>query len=239
MKIPPLPDIDLARIAPLPDDQKRKHLQSIRQGRPPFSYEPVRSCFADIFNIIPQLFPKPEVTSWSIIHDRLKKKSKSDKELKANTQVAGGLYSFSIDKNLSGREHIFNPLSLGNGRKLTFWLPMVLNIAGVPVVPFVDPRRSSKGLTQTARQFVFSVMHERIRAADPDFESVRLAVFRFKDQADGHRSTILYDDSAISLFSFEELENMTAATYAIWEDICRGREEDERRKGTGTSGPLL
>ena len=51
----PLPDIDLARIAPQRDDQKRRSLEQMRGGRPPFSYKPVRTCFDDIFNIQPGL----------------------------------------------------------------------------------------------------------------------------------------------------------------------------------------
>lgn len=76
MTIRPLPDIDLARIAPQPTDMKRKSLEQMRGGRPPFSYKPLRSCYDDIFNIQPDLdFGAAAVTPWATIEKALAKRS--------------------------------------------------------------------------------------------------------------------------------------------------------------------
>jgi hypothetical protein len=45
---PLLPETDLARIAPLPTEQKWKALESFRLGVPPYSYKPLRSNIADL-----------------------------------------------------------------------------------------------------------------------------------------------------------------------------------------------
>lgn len=51
----PLPDIELARIAPLRDDMKRTSLEQLKHGFSTFSYKPIRSCFSDLFIIQPEL----------------------------------------------------------------------------------------------------------------------------------------------------------------------------------------
>lgn len=51
MKMRRLPEIDLARIAPLATDQKRRALERFKLGHPTLTYKPVRALFADIFNV--------------------------------------------------------------------------------------------------------------------------------------------------------------------------------------------
>lgn len=238
MKIRPLPETDLARIAPLAEAQQRTQLQQMKVGRPPFSYTPLRGCFHDIFNIQPEMFGPVRPTDWSIIEASLRKKCKSDDELKSNVAVARGLHQFATDANLLGRSHEFFPLAMGAGRKVAYWLPMVLAHEGRPLVPFIDPRRS-RGLTREGRRFVFSMMHERVRAADPDFEGVDLAIFQFSNSGDDQRNPVLHTDRGVSLYSLDELDAMISKTYALWQEVCEEREVETRRKGTGTSGPLL
>lgn len=238
MKIRPLPDIDLARIAPLPEAQQRTQLQQMKVGRPPFSYAPLRACFHDIFNIQPEMFGPVHPTDWSVIEASLLKKCKSADELKSNVVVARGLHQFAAEANLLGRSHEFFPLAMGAGRKVVYWLPMVLAHEGRPLVPFIDPRRS-RGLTREGRRFAFSMMHERVRAADPDFESVDLAIFQFGSFSGDQRNPVLHVDRGVPLYSLEELDAMISTTYALWQEICEEREVETRRKGTGTSGPLI
>lgn len=127
---------------------------------------------------------------------------------------------------------------MGGGQKVAYWLPMVLSHEGQPLVPFIDPRRS-RGLTREGRRFVFSMMHERIRAADPDYEAVQLAVFQFGDSGKDQRNPILHIDNGVTLFSLDELEAMVTTTYMLWQEVCEEREVEARRKGTGTRGPLI
>ena len=237
MKIRPLPDIDLARIAPLPKDQQRRHLQQIRYGRPPFSYKPLRGCFHDIFNVQPEMFGPVKATEWAEIERRLDKCA-SDEERQANIAVARGLHDFANEANMLGRSQEFFPLGMSIGQKVVYWLPMVLSLNGQPFIPFIDPRRS-RGLTREGRRFAFSMMHERIRAADPDYETVRFVIFRFGDLEGNRRSPILYTDEGVELFSFVQMEEMVEATYEIWREVCQEREMEARRKASGTRGSLI
>ena len=237
MKIRPLPEIDLARIATLPFDQQRKQLEQIIDGHPPFSYNPLRAGFADIFNIQPALFGAVEPTDWSVVAEIVGKKCKSDDEAVANLRVAKGLHHFTTENRTFGRAKEFFPMTVSVGRKVIYWLPMVLAIEGRPLIPFIDPRRSRR-LTQEARRFVFSMMHERIRAADPDYADVRFGIFQFGDPEEDVRSPKLHADTYVSLFSLGELESMIRVTYELWREVCEEREAVARRKADGTRGPL-
>ena len=233
-----LHEIDLARIAPQPDEMKRTSLQQMKGGFPSFSYRPVRSCFPDIFNVQPELDlgPAPP-TPWSVIETQLKKRSKSDEELTHNLMVALGLYEFTTSGRVIAREHEFFPLPMGIARKLKLWLDMIMAIDERPSALFIDPRRS-RGLTAAGRRFVLSVMHERIRAPDEDFAEVQLTIAQFEDESDGRRAVRLYNDEGIKLYSREELEQMVAATYKIWREVLEDRRREAGGRRTGT-GPLI
>lgn len=238
MKIRPLPDIDLARIAPLPRDQQRRNLEQIRYGRPPFSYAPLRSCFHDIFNVHTPLFGPVAPTDWALIETMLWKKCRSPDELAANLQVARGLNQFTNATEIFGRAQEFFPMAMGVGQRVVYWLPMILAIEDQPLVPFIDPRRS-RGLNRAGRRFAFSMMHERIRVADLDYAAIRFAIFQFGDNEGGVRQPILHSDVGVELFSLDEMEAMINATYELWREVSEEREMEARRKAVGMRGTLL
>ena len=238
MKIRPLPDIDLARIAPLPKDQQRRQLEQMRYGRPPFSYNPLRTCFHDIFNVQPEMFGLLEPTAWPIVEAKVRAKCRSEDELKANTAVAEGLHHFATTVQMLGRAQEFFSLSMSTGQRVTYWLPMVLSYEDRPIIPFIDPRKS-RGLSRAARRFVFSMMHEHIRAADPDYEMVGLGIFQFGDGEDSARVPHLHTDDGVELIPLLELESMVASTYALWKEISEEREVETRRRAGGMGGPLI
>lgn len=238
MKIRPLPDLDLARIAVQPKELQRKQLEQMRFGRPPFSYNPLRSCFHDIFNVQPDMFGPVAPSEWRVVEDHLRRRCRTEEELVANVLVARGLHEFAVEARMLGRAQEFFPMAMSAGRKVAYWLSVVLALNDQPLVPFIDPRRS-RGLTREARRFVFSMMHERIRAADPDYESVRLAIFQFDEGDNERRTPRLHTDEGVELFSLEEMESMVAATYDLWREVNDEREADTRRRADGTHGPLL
>jgi len=236
--IRPLPDIDLARIAPQPRDMKRKSLEQQRSGRPPFSYKPLRSCYDDIFNIQPDLdFGAAPPTPWEKIERELSKRSADPDEFEHNKRVARGLHDFATSGRVIGRKHEFFPLAMGAGRKVTYWQSMVIAIDGESHAIFIEPRRT-RGLTAEGRRFAFSMMHERIRAADEDFAEIGLAIVRFDDPSEGRRAARLYTDKGVTLFSLDELERMVAETYEMWREVCEERERAARGRPTGT-GSLI
>ncbi|MGR3456047.1 type VI toxin-antitoxin system SocB family DNA replication inhibitor toxin [Pseudooceanicola sp.] len=238
MKIPPLPDIDLARIAPQPTDMKRKSLLAMRMGHPPFSYRPVRLCFTDIFDVQSDLLGPTGKTPWEVIASKVARLSRSEKELTANLRVARGLHDFASREGIEGRAFEIYPFPMGAAGKVTYWQPLVLAIDGRPLVPFVEPR-SVKGLGPDGRRFAFSIMHERIRVDNPDLAEVRLGIIRFGSPAEDRRAAVLHTADDVSLYPLDELQMMVASTYDIWREVCEEREFEARRKATGTDGGLF
>ncbi len=238
MMIRRLNDIDLARIAPQVDDMKRRSLEQIRDGYPPLSYGPVRRCFPDIFNIQPELdLGRTAPTPWSVIETNLKKLCKPGDEFEYNRRVGLGLHDFATSGRVIGRKQVFLPLAMGMGIKVTLWESMVLAIDKQASAIFIEPRRK-RGLTAEGRRFAFSMMHERIRAADEDYAEVRLIIVQFGDPIDGRRAVKLHTDADVELYSREELERMFESTYYMWGNVQEERERQARQKSTGT-GPLI
>jgi hypothetical protein len=233
-----LPDIDLARIAPQRDDMKRKSLEQMNGGFSAFSYKPVRACFSDLFNIQPDLdLGAADPTPWAVIEAELRHRSRTDVEFTYNRRVALGLHDFAASGRIYGRRQEFFPLSMGKGQKITLWLPMIVAIDKQASALFIEPRRT-RGLTAEGRRFAFSMMHERIRAADEDFADVRLTIVQFGDLSDDRRAVRLHTDEGVELYSREELEQMVASTYEMWRDVLEERERKARGRATGT-GPLI
>jgi len=239
MKIRRLPEIDLARVATLPTDQKRRALEQFRLGHPTITYKPVHTLFADIFNVQPDMFAAADPTGWPILERLIRAKATSDDECSANLLVAKGLHDFVRSNALRSRSQAFFPLSLSVGEKVEYWLPMVTALEGAPLVIFIDPRRGKK-LTADARRFVFSMMHEHIRVANPDFTAARLGVVQFGDATDDQRPVMLSTDEGIELFDFDQLDQMVRETYDIWREVSEAREDEVRRKAAGGGhGPLF
>lgn len=239
MKIRPLPEMDLARIAPLPADQKRRALEQMKEGRPPYSYDPLRKSILDILNVEPGPLGAGPRTPWSAIRaDILKRAKRGPEEAAANLGVAEALYKLATKEAVAGRRQEFFPLNIGISQKISFWSPAVIGLYGKGLVPFIDPRRSAKNLNADARRFVFSVMHQRIRLADDDFAEIELGIFQFGTTEGGLRTPRLFTAANVVLLDFETLDSMVRETYAIWAEVLRGREE-ERRRDTGTDGPLF
>ncbi|MCQ1834855.1 type VI toxin-antitoxin system SocB family DNA replication inhibitor toxin [Neorhizobium galegae] len=235
MTIPLLPDTDLARLGPLSDDMKRSALRQMKGTFSTFSYKHVRSVFNDIFNVQLGMFGPVSATPWAALEAQLTKTCKPGAELRNNLQIGKALHNYATSMNIKGRHHDFFPMPMGVGKKVSFWLPMVLALDSKPYVIFIDPRRS-KGLTQLGRRFAFSMMHERIRAADEDFADINLGIIRFEDDDEGGRSVRFFSDEGIDLYSLDELESMVASTYRIWQEVYEERAAEVRRKGTGTGG---
>ena len=244
MKIPPLHDIDLARIAPMPIDEKRAALQDYKLG--PFrgiTYQPVRKSLSDLLNIGTDLFEDIKRVPLAKIEQIIATASNKESEKHANLKVARGLYHFVDEACIKGRPHLFRPMMIGNGESVSLWYSAVIFVDGKQIVPFIDPR-SSRGLEREARRFAFSMMNEHIREAELVGEEVSLGIIRFESgtvetRGGRHRPARLYtDDQAGELFSYSELEAMISETYEVWRDIYLGRVAEERKKAAN-SGELI
>lgn len=79
-------------------------------------------------------------------------------------------------------------------------------------------------------------MHERIRAADPDFADVTLAIVKFARSEKGPRTPVIFTDEKIELFKFDELDQMVRETYELWTEILEERTAETRRRAAGGGG---
>ena len=230
MKIPLLPETDLARIAPQPREHRRDALEAFRLSFPPYRYVPIRKSLSDILNAQTGFLPAGSRVPFAKLAELIRVESRTDEEYEANLRVAEGLYNHALVKDLRARKQEFFPLSVGVGAKLVYWHSLILSSGSQPLVPFFDPRRSTTKLTPLARRFVFSVMHERIRVPDPDFADVRLGIFQFTTPEEGPRLPKLYTDEGLKLFTFDELAEMVRETYEIWTEVYMRRTERERKR---------
>jgi hypothetical protein len=233
LKIPLLPETDLARIAPQPIEHKRNALEAFRLSFPPYSYLPLRKSLADVLNAQTGFLPAGERVPFQTLAKIIDGASRSEAEYEANLRVAEGLYNEAVAKEYRARKQEFFPLNVGVGSKISYWHSFILNVAGEPLVPFFDPRRGSTNLTALGRRFAFSVMHQRIRVADPDYANVRLGIFQFTVPEKGPRVPKLFTDQGVALFSFDELEAMVRETYEIWTEVYLQRTDRERKRGRG------
>jgi hypothetical protein len=232
VKIPLLPDTDVARIAPLSADQKEGELELFRITFPPYGYQPFRKTLGDTLNAQQGFLPPQPRIPFKLVEASIRAECRKVEEIEPNLQVAEGLYNHAASNGIEARTHDMRPLILGGGIKLTFWHSLILIENGSVTVPFFDPRRSTSKLTPVARRFVYSAMHERLRVLDPDFADVNLRVYQFTTPDHGPRTPKPYPQQA-SLFSFEELDHMVRETYEIWTEVFTRRTERQRKRTGG------
>lgn len=233
-----LPEIDLARIAPRSPERKRLALEAFYLRKPPrISYEPVRQHLADLLDIQTPFFGRGPKPPWEEIKAAIARRSRAGTERELNLAVGDALYHFALDHDVTGRRHDFYPLAIGAAAKVSYWHPVVIALDGRVVVPFVDPRRGQR-LDEAGRRFVFSAMHERIRALDPDFADVGLLIIQLDPAEDGRRVPRLHFDAGVELWSVDELDGMVAETYAIWREVQADQGLRARRR-TGGHGGLM
>jgi len=237
----PLPDLDLARIGPLPRDQKRFQLQKMKLIPPPHSLQPVRKNCPDILSITTGLFDDSAVrTPWDKIKENIIRVSNNDKPHEANINVRVGeaLYKFAEEHKIRGRyRDEFFPLSIGVSEKVTYWFKAVFAVDDIETVLFMDPRRDR--LDYDGSRFVFSVIHERL-SAYPDFRKTRLGILEANSFGKSSRRWVRFvTNEGVKLFTFDELDAMVRETYDLWREILEERDDELRRRSGGATGTLI
>ena len=217
MKLPAISPVELARNAPLAVDRQIEQLKQIRRAR--VSYDPFRTQLTGIFNPATPVFASQPAVPWTSIEKNLKKMCWSRAMQTMNLCVARSLYDFVQSEQIIGREQFFGRMHMGTTAGwVRYWLDMVLNVDGHPTVVFIDPRKAGTRLLGKGRQFVFSMMHEHIRARSPDYAQVQLAIIQFTDNP---RRPLIYTDAGVTLFGHSELQAMVDQTYRLWETIVQ------------------
>src|SRR5258708_27693668 len=122
------PDLDLARIAPMPTDQKRRELERMKLGRPPYTYNSMRQSILDILNVAAGPLAALPRTPWNLIATAITSRGGSQLAISANLRVAEGLYHYPTQQNLRGRRKEFLALPIGISQKVVYWSPVLLEI---------------------------------------------------------------------------------------------------------------
>jgi hypothetical protein len=235
MKIRRLSEIDLARIGPLEREKKLHRLRMLKVGRPPHTYNPLRASLGDILNLQPEMFSSGgEYTPWLQIVADIEKLSANESEADFNLAVAEALYEFGVEQQIRSYSKPIAPWAVGYGQSVKYWWNLYTVIERRPCFVFVDPRLSNP-LTQAARKFVLSMMHERIRVPDPDFADSRLLVVQFGKGDDSKRVIRQFEPTESGLFSFDELNEMIDETYRLWIEVLEERADEMRKKPTGST----
>lgn len=236
MKTRDLPPTDLARIAPLPTDEKVRQLRRFKLGLPPFTYAPVRKALPDILEVSGSLFGTLGPTPLVEIETQIRRAKTSLDGIEQNLIVARTLHQFACDNKIKAFERPFYSMTIGMLDQIRLWPDLYLVMEGRAWIPFIDTRRGN-GLTEVARKFVFSLQHEHIRALDFDMRDAGLCVLQFPPEGK-ERVARVYRHEASALFTYEQLETMIDETYRLWMSISEERTEERRRAGVG-SGSLL
>src|SRR6266436_6783394 len=154
MKIRRLSEIDLARIGPLDREDKLHRLRMLKAGRPPHTYNPLRSSLGDILNLQPEIFGSGgEYTPWHQIAADIEKRAASESEADFNLAVAAALYEFGVEKQARSYSKPIAPWAVGYGQSVKYWWNLYTVIEKRPCIVFVDPRISNP-LTQIGRKYV-------------------------------------------------------------------------------------
>lgn len=234
MKTPrSLPETDLARVALLPEDQKRIVLRGVRSFVPPHSLSPLRKVAGALYSARTSLLELPKRT-WPDIDGAIRRLCGTNLHwIEPNVSLAKLLFEFNERRGIAAIEWEFPIIPFGYGAKIKFWHDFYSIQNGVPVLSFIDPRLTD-GLALFGRTFVFSAMHHNV--AIGDFEGARLEIIRFPYNKEKRKREV-------EVFTFDERDVVDEAvlnkaiddTYKIWRQILAERTAEARRqRPTGT-----
>jgi hypothetical protein len=180
------------------------------------------------------MFGSAEVTPWETIAAAIIKAATHEAEATFNLAVAKSLYDYAVKRRVRSYRRPISAWPVGYGQSVAYWWNLYTVLDERPTFIFADPRISNP-LTRDGRRFVLSLMHERIRVPDPDFAESRLLIAQFAKGEEGSRVIRLFDAEDGDLFSFDDLNEMIDETYRIWIEVLRERDEEEKRRPTGTN----
>jgi hypothetical protein len=230
-----LPETDLARIALLPDNEKRIRLRRVKFAVPPHSYTPLRKAASGLFNARKSLLELPPCTLRDI-EIAIERDCRGHPEwVEPNVTLARILFAFNADRGLVAVEKDFDSVPIGFGAKLKLWHDFYTVQGERPVMCFIDPRLNG-GLTALGRQFAFSAMYHSLALGD--FSEATFEIFRFPRFATAdERYVRVHQFEPSELVSEDEINAAIDKTYKIWIEVLAEREEKARRHPpTGTGG---
>lgn len=235
MKIRRIPETDLARIAVRPIEEQRIHLRQLKSFRPPHTLNPFRSAVPDILNLQHDLLGSSGRTPWACIEDRIVRSKEGEDGLLRNLAVAKALFEFSEEHQVTSYTKPVPRWSVGYGNDVAYWGQHYSVWDSEAAFLHFDPRLTNP-MTDQARRFAFSLMHQRLRVDDPDFAEVRLGIVRF-GRGDGNARTVKVHWVTGELYSYDQLNGMIDTTYGLWIEELQSRQAEARR-AVGGGNPM-
>lgn len=232
-----LPETDLARIAPLPTEDKWRLLRNMRAGFSPISYRPARRFLPDALNLqqsLPIYIASPSAAQ---LLAAVRDEARSDAEARANVEVIELIMDFRVSENITAIAEEFAPLKLAPGYSASYWTNAILRWEDRLLVINTDFRRGA-GYSPLGRRFSISVAHQRIRMMGSDYADLELGLLTFPGRKDQPRS-IRLSVPEVELYSYAELTEMTAETLSIWDAVCQEKAEQTRKRVANDDGPLF
>lgn len=233
-----LPETEIANWAFLSANDKRKALEKhVQPKKIAGSYEPFRRVFGDVVNKQLPLFSQTEqeTTPWVKIEREINRRCRSNPEnLIKNLEIAKATHEYCEAHKITALPVDVTALSFGIGHLYDFGVPLLMRYPDRVVAIFLDLRRGG-GLSISARDWVFSAMHERFRTAYPDLESIGLEIWRYRANKD--RTIVPIECEAVK-FDFDQMVTEVKEIYSIYGYVLSG-ERDRRRRSSGGSGSLL
>lgn len=243
MKIPRLPEIDLARFAAIATPETLKQLEATLRafngrGGGMWSYGPNRQSVSDILAARTPLLGDAPSVSWDRISRQITAAcTKGDDQITANVEVAQILYECSREFGWSSVNVKMERLPLGMGGGVRYWSDIVVGSADGLFIPFFDHRREYGVGHPPARRIVHSMQNVGVRERNPDLMDARLAVVRFP-VAQGKRHLTIDFHKEEELLSYEDLNGRVQLVYETWARVSEDRAGEVRRTGTGGPNPF-
>lgn len=239
MKSRRLTETDMANMSFLPIAEKRRRLDAyIAPKKIVGSYEPFRSTIGDALNEqFPFLSEEHGATSLGDLEKRVSDGCKGDPDLLAmNLPVARATHAFSQAENLTAARHEIRPITLAFGHKYEFGMPLILRAPDYVCAAFPDLRRTNQ-VNERGAVFIASMMHQRLRANNPDFAELRLQIWRYANNFSRSVRAIQIPDEL--LISYELLIADVQETYEILHTAMRDAEMVKRSGKGSDAGPLF
>jgi hypothetical protein len=229
-----IPEIDLARIAVLETPEQEIRLRGLKGFRPPHTLNPFRKAIGDIVNLQFELIGTSPSSDWVHVKREINRHCAKGNisELRYNLAIAKVVHEFCQKSDMLSFDKPTMPWTVGYGNSVSYWNNFYSVFDDQAAFIFFDPRLSNP-LTKRARKFVFSIMNQRLRIADPDFAEANLMIAQFKKSGRWNRQISLHSSIEDDLYSEDELNEMISTTYSIWADILFEREQQARRAAGG------
>jgi len=214
-----LSEIDLARAATAPPNQKESIIRQATGGDGYDRYRGVRDNLGPILNVALPLVSGSAVTREQIKTIVGRACNNGPGEIEGNQGIAVGLWDYVNEHKVTGATLDLEPVALGPAGRRQFWCPYILKIDGEKYIPFFDFRGDTR-LPPEGRRFVFSVNHAHIRLANPtEYREAGFVIFQFEDLKDGTRKAVPHFDNGILFWSDKDIGKMIDEVYRLLGEI--------------------